>query len=329
MSLYVQKFGGSSVANAEKMLHAAHIIKDTYEADNDVIVVLSAQGDTTDRLLSASREICEEASLRELDALLSTGEQASVSLCAMALHTLGVPAVSLCAWQVPILTDGEHGGAEISAVGRERVEHELHERRVVLIAGFQGVNENGDVTTLGRGGSDLSAVALSAAFHADRCQIYTDVAGIYTTDPRICPKARRLERISYDDMLLLSQKGAQVLHDKSVALAQRCGVMLEVRSCEEGSGGSFVAARGSGDALTGVTKKFCERSVLAGVTAVGQSLPGAEAERACIEALERQGITVYGVEEGEAYLTVFVHRDNADEALCTVHDVLFESRAAS
>ena len=247
----------------------------------------------------------------------------------MALHTLGVPAVSLCAWQVPILTDGEHGGAEISAVGRERVEHELHERRVVLIAGFQGVNENGDVTTLGRGGSDLSAVALSAAFHADSCQIYTDVAGIYTTDPRICPKARRLERISYDDMLLLSQKGAQVLHDKSVELARHCGVMLEVRSCEEGSSGSFVAARGSGDALTGVTKKFCERSVLAGVTAVGQSLPGAEAERACIEALERQGITVYGVEEGETYLTVFVHRDNADEALCTVHDVLFESRAAS
>lgn len=322
MSLYVQKFGGSSVANAEKMLHAAYIIKDTYEAGNDVIVVLSAQGDTTDHLLSAAREINSKPSLRELDALVSTGEQTSVALCAMALHTLGVPAVSLCAWQVPILTVGEYGGAEVSVIGRDRVERELREHRVVLITGFQGVNENGDVTTLGRGGSDLSAVALSEAFHADRCQIYTDVAGIYTTDPRICPEAKHLERISYDDMLLLSQKGAQVLHDKSVALAKRCGVPLEVRSCETESGGSIVAAQGSGDAVTGVTKKSCGGSELAGITAVGESLPNAEAERVCIEALERQGITVCGVEEGKAYLTVFVQRSNADEALCLVHHAL-------
>ncbi|MDO4812238.1 MAG: aspartate kinase [Eubacteriales bacterium] len=322
MSLYVQKFGGSSVANTEKMLHAAYIIKNTYEEGNDVIVVLSAQGDTTDHLLSAAREISSEPSLRELDALLSTGEQTSVALCAMALHTLGVPAVSLCAWQVPILTVGEHGGAEVSIIGRDRVERELREHRVVLIAGFQGVNENGDVTTLGRGGSDLSAVAMSEAFHADRCQIYTDVAGIYTTDPRICPEAKHLDRISYDEMLLLSQKGAQVLHDKSVALAKRCSVLLEVRSCEAEGDGSIVTAQGSGDAVTGVTKKICGGSELAGITAVGQGLPSAETVRVCIEALERQGITVYGVEEGKAYLTIFVQRSNADEALCIVHHAL-------
>lgn len=321
MSLYVQKFGGSSVANAEKMLHAAHIIQNTYEAGNNVIVVLSAQGDTTDQLLSAAREISSDPHLRELDALLSTGEQASVALCALALHTLGVPAVSLCAWQVPILTVGEHGEAEVSFIGRDRVERELRDRRVVLVAGFQGVNENGDVTTLGRGGSDLSAVALSEAFHADRCQIYTDVAGIYTTDPRICPRAKHLKRISYDDMLLLSQKGAQVLHDKSVALAKRCSVMLEVRSCEVGSDGSFVTAQGGEAAITGVTQKPYGDE-LAAVTAVGRSLPSTETERACIEALRQHGITACGVEEGKAYLTILVHHRNADEALCIVHDML-------
>lgn len=324
MSLYVQKFGGSSVADAEKLLHVAHIIKNTYEKGHRVIVVLSAQGDTTDRLLRAAREVNETPSKRELDALLATGEQVSVSLCAMALHRLGVPAVSLCAWQAGIETEGAHGEANITQIEHERIERELDLGRVVLVAGFQGVDEVGDVTTLGRGGSDLSAVALAAAFHADLCQIYTDVDGIYTTDPRICPIARRLERISFDDMLLLARCGAQVLHDKSVALAQKCGVTLEVRSCEEESVGSIVCAEECDAGVTGVTRQKGEGLRLIPVTAVGRALPSSAAIRAAASALERENITVCALTEGESHFSVYVAPQDADRALCIVHDALFD-----
>lgn len=325
MSLYVQKFGGSSVADAEKMLHVAHIIQDIYEQGNAVIVVLSAQGDTTDCLLDAAREVSGNPSQRELDVLLSTGEQASVALCAMALERIGVPAVSLCAWQVPVLTDGTYGEADILAIGRERILRELSEHRVVLVAGFQGVSEDGEITTLGRGGSDLSAVALAAAFDADVCQIYTDVDGVYTTDPRLCATARHLDQVPFDDMLMLARHGAQVLHDKSVALAQRCGVTIEVHSCEKNGAFTRVDAEESKCAVTGVTRRVEAQTELAGITAVGRNLPAADAERACIEALEQSCITVYGIEEGEMHITVFVHRNDADAALCIVHDTLIRA----
>ena len=324
MSLYVQKFGGSSVADAEKLLHVAHIIKNTYEKGHRVIVVLSAQGDTTDRLLRAAREVNETPSKRELDALLATGEQVSVSLCAMALHRLGVPAVSLCAWQAGIVTEGAHGEANVTQIEHERIERELDAGNVVLVAGFQGVDEVGDITTLGRGGSDLSAVALAAAFHADLCQIYTDVDGVYTTDPRVCPTARRLERISFDDMLLLARCGAQVLHDKSVALAQKCGVTLEVRSCEAGSVGSIVCAEECDAGVTGVTRQKGEGLRLIPVTAVGCTLPSSAAIRAAASALERENITVCALTEGESHFSVYVAPQDADRALCIVHDALFD-----
>ena len=324
MSLYVQKFGGSSVADAEKLLHVAHIIKRTYEKGHRVIVVLSAQGGTTDLLLRAAHEVSETPSMRELDALLVTGEQASVALCAMALHCLGVPAVSLCAWQAGIVTEGAHGEANVVRIEHERIEHELDLGRVVLVAGFQGVDEAGDVTTLGRGGSDLSAVALAVAFHADLCQIYTDVDGVYTTDPRICPTARRIERISFDDMLLLARCGAQVLHDKSVALAQKCGVTLEVRSCEEESIGSIVCAEQSFSGVTGVTRQKAEGLRLVPVTAVGCALPSSSAIHSAVAALEREDITVCALTEGESHFSVYVAPQDADRALCAVHDALFD-----
>lgn len=324
MSLYVQKFGGSSVADAEKLLHVAHIIKNTYEKGTRVIVVLSAQGDATDLLLRAAREVNGTPSSRELDALLATGEQASVALCAMALHRLGVPAVSLCAWQAGIVTEGAHGEASVARIEHERIERELDAGRVVLVAGFQGVDEAGDITTLGRGGSDLSAVALAAAFRADLCQIYTDVDGVYTTDPRVCSTARRLERISFDDMLLLSRCGAQVLHDKSVALARSSGVTLEVRSCEEGSVGSIVCAETSGAGVTGVTRQRTEGLRLIPVTAVGCTLPSSGAIRAAASALERENITVCALTEGESHFSVYVSSQDADRALCAVHDALFD-----
>ena len=320
MSLSVQKFGGSSVSDAKKLLHVAHIIKTAYDEGNRVIVVLSAQGDTTDHLLRAAHEISDDPSKRELDALLATGEQASVALCAMALEHLGVPAVSLSAWQVRILTEGSHGEADIAKIAHARIKRELDAGKVVLVAGFQGVDANGDMTTLGRGGSDLSAVALAASFHADICQIYTDVDGIYTTDPRLCPTAHRLARVSFDDMLALAENGAQVLHDKSVALARKHGVNLEVRSCSGNGSGSIVCAEAPACGVTGVTQRVSGE--LAGITAVGEDLPSIDAERSCIEALEKREITVCAVEEGERYLTVFVHQQDADRALCIVHDTL-------
>ena len=206
MGLIVQKFGGTSVANAQRINHVADIIANTYKAGNNVIVVLSAQGDTTDDLIEKANEINPHASRRELDMLLSTGEQISIALCAMALEKRGLPVISLAAWQVGIQTNNTYNDARIRKVGKERIQSELDKKNIVIVAGFQGVNAYGDVTTLGRGGSDTSAVALAAAFHADLCQIYTDVDGVYTADPRVVPDAKKLPEITYADMLELAKK---------------------------------------------------------------------------------------------------------------------------
>ena len=322
MSLIVQKFGGSSVRDYAHLLRMARLVRERRDLGDDVVVVLSAQGDTTDGLLQKAKEIREEPSPRELDMLLSAGEQMSAALGAMTLQSVGVDAVSLCAWQIPIETDGTHGNAEIELVGASRIRKELDEGRVVVAAGFQGVDENGDITTLGRGGSDTSAVALAAALRADELIIYTDVDGIFSSDPRICANAVRRERISYDDMLLLAQKGAQVLHDRSVALAQKCGVPIMVKSCEAGSTGSVVCAEGKSAGVAGVTQKKSGRSQLAAITAVGSALPDAEWEMAAVTALEREEITVFAVAEGERFMSLYVLRGDAERALQLVHDAL-------
>jgi aspartate kinase len=240
MSLIVQKFGGSSVRDAQRIHHVAGIIADTYRAGNDVIVVLSAQGDTTDDLVARAEEINPHASKREMDMLLSTGEQISVSLCAMALEGMGLPCTSLNSWQVGIQTTSVHSDARIKKIDSERIQSELDQHRIVVVTGFQGVDRNEDVTTLGRGGSDTSAVALAAAFNADLCQIYTDVDGVYTTDPRIVPNAQKLDEITYDEMLELASQGAQVLHNRSVELAKKFHVNLEVLSSLEKKPGTKV-----------------------------------------------------------------------------------------
>ncbi len=240
MKLIVQKFGGSSVRDAQRIRNVAGIIADTYRAGNQVIVVLSAQGDTTDDLIEKAREINPNASKREMDMLLSTGEQISISLCAMALEAMGLPVVSLTAWQVGIHTSSAYSDARIKKIDLERIQQELDKRKIVLVAGFQGINRFGDVTTLGRGGSDTSAVALAAAFHADLCQIYTDVDGVYTTDPRLASNARKLDEITYDEMLELASQGAQVLHNRSVELAKKYHVNMEVVSSLERKPGTKV-----------------------------------------------------------------------------------------
>lgn len=322
MSLIVQKFGGSSVCDYAHLLRMARIVKSRVDEGNDVVVVLSAQGDTTDGLLQKAKEISEQPSPRELDMLLSAGEQMSAALGAMTLRSIGVEAVSLCAWQIPIETDGTHGNAEIELIDTVRIRKELAEGHVVVAAGFQGVDERGDITTLGRGGSDTSAVALAAALKADELIIYTDVDGIFSSDPRICQNTVRREVISYDDMLLLAQKGAQVLHDRSVALAQACGVPITVRSCREGGNGSVVCET---DEDISVQKKS-GRSRLAAITAVGGALPSIEKEKIAVTALERAEITVFAVAAGERFMSFYVLRDDAERALQLVHDALIAAK---
>ena len=230
MSLIVQKFGGTSVKDAERIRNVADIVTSTYKEGNDVVVVVSAQGDTTDDLIAKGEEINPKASKREMDMLLSAGEQISASLLAMAIEGMGYPVVSLLGWQAGFDTTTDYSNARIKKVNPARINQELDKRRIVVVTGFQGVNRFGDMTTLGRGGSDTSAVAIAATMHADLCQIYTDVDGVYTADPRKIPGAKKLDTISYDEMLELATLGAQVLHNRSVEMAKKYNIELEVLS---------------------------------------------------------------------------------------------------
>ena len=240
MSLIVQKFGGSSVANAERVMNVAKIVTDTYAKGNSVVVVVSAQGDTTDDLIAKAEEINPQASKREKDMLLAAGEQISISLLAMAIEKLGYPAVSLLGWQAGFKTTSMHTGARIKKVDPSRIKREIDKKNIVVVAGFQGLTKYDDITTLGRGGSDTSAVAIAAAMHADLCQIYTDVEGVYTADPRKVENAQKLDEISYDEMLELATLGAQVLNNRSVEMAKKYNIELEVLSSMKKASGTIV-----------------------------------------------------------------------------------------
>ena len=245
--LIVKKFGGSSVANKERIDFVASRIAKDYMEGKDVVVVLSAMGDTTDDLIAKAYEVSQKPNRRELDMLLATGEQVSVSLMAMALIAHGIPAISLNAFQVPMKTTRTHGNARFKRIDKERITAEIDNRRVVVVTGFQGINKYDDLTTLGRGGSDTTAVAIAAALHADACEIYTDVDGIYTADPRVVPQAKKLKEITYDEMLDLSTLGAGVLHNRSVELAKKYGIRLMLCSSMEEVPGTVV--RGEDDKM--------------------------------------------------------------------------------
>ena len=324
MSLIVQKFGGSSVKDTQHIRNVAGIIAETYLQGNDVIVVLSAQGDTTDDLIAKAEEINRHPSKREMDMLLSTGEQISVALCAMALESMGLPCVSLAAWQVGIHSTSTHSDARIKKIDPERIQAELD--RIVLVTGFQGIDRGGDVTTLGRGGSDTSAVALAAAFRADLCQIYTDVDGVYTTDPRIVPNARKLEEITYDEMLELASQGAQVLHNRSVELAKKFRVNLEVVSSLERKPGTKIkeVTKVEKTNIAGVAKD----TSIARVALVGlQHNPGVAFQ--VFDLLSKHNINVdvilqsIGREETKD-ITFTVHKKDLDE----VEDILNQHKEA-
>ena len=253
--LIVKKFGGTSVADKDRIFNVAKRYIRDYEAGNDVVVVLSAMGKYTDELIAKAKDINQNPPKREMDMLFTIGEQMSVSLMAMAMAQLGVRAVSLNAFQVPMRTTSAYGNARLKKIDTERIRRELDDRKIVIVTGFQGVNKYDDYTTLGRGGSDTTAVALAAVLHADACEIYTDVDGVYTADPRLVPTARKLESISYDEMLDLAALGAGVLHSRSVELAKKYGVQLVVRSSLNESEGTIVK---------GVGKKM-ERMLISGV----------------------------------------------------------------
>ncbi|MDD6276355.1 MAG: aspartate kinase [Clostridia bacterium] len=230
MGLIVQKFGGSSVANAERVMNVAKIVTDTYKQGNDVVVVVSAQGDTTDDLIAKAKEISDNPSKREMDMLLASGEQISIALLSMAIQKLGCPSVSLLGWQAGFQTNSVYSSARIKKINSARIKTELDNKKIVVVAGFQGINKYDDLTTLGRGGSDTSAVAIASALHADKCQIFTDVDGVYTADPRKVKNAKKLKEITYDEMLELATLGAQVLNNRSVEMAKKYNVELEVIS---------------------------------------------------------------------------------------------------
>ena len=236
--LYVKKFGGSSVANKQRIFNVAQRCAEDYRKGHDVVVVLSAMGDTTDELLRKAEEINPKATKRELDMLLTTGEQVSVSLMAMAFQAMGIPAISLNAFQVSMQSTSKYGNARFKRIDTDRITHELENRKIVVVTGFQGINKYDDYTTLGRGGSDTTAVALASVLHADVCEIFTDVDGVYTADPRVVKNAKKLKEITYDEMLELATLGAKVLHNRSVEMAKKYGVTLIVRSSltnEEGT----------------------------------------------------------------------------------------------
>ena len=289
MALVVQKYGGTSVKDAERVMNVARRVTNTYKEGNSVVVAVSAQGDTTDDLIEKAKEINPDASKREMDQLLSSGEQISIALLAMAIEKLGYPVISFTGWQAGVLTDSKHSAARIKRIDTERIQTELDRKRIVIVAGFQGINKYDDITTLGRGGSDTSAVALAAALHADLCEIYTDVDGVYTTDPRICKTAYKLNDISYDEMLELASLGANVLHNRSVEMAKKYNVKLSVRSSLNDHEGTYVKEVSKVEKMLvrGVTRdNDCARIALCGV----EDTPGKAFQ--IFEMIARKGISV-------------------------------------
>ncbi|AZT90935.1 aspartate kinase [Caldicellulosiruptor changbaiensis] len=273
MGIVVQKYGGTSVADKERIFRAARRAVAEYEKGNKVVVVVSAQGDTTDELIEKAKEINENPSKREMDMLLSTGEQISIALMAMAIEKLGYPVISLTGWQAGIKTDSNYSNARIKEIDTERLHRELDKRNIVVVAGFQGINKYDDITTLGRGGSDTTAVALAAALKADKCEIYTDVDGVYTADPRIVPNASKLKEISYDEMLELATLGAKVLHNRSVELAKKYNIPIVVRSSFNDNEGTIVKEVSSVEKLL-VSGVACDKDI-ARVAVIGvENVPG-------------------------------------------------------
>ena len=317
MGLIVQKFGGSSVRDAERVMNVAKIVTDTYRDGNEVVVVVSAQGDTTDDLIEKAYEINEKPSKREMDMMLTSGEQISIALLAMAIEKLGCPVVSLLGWQAGFNTSSAYGQARIKSIKTDRLRSEIDRHNIVVVAGFQGINKYDDLTTLGRGGSDTSAVAIAAAMHADRCQIFTDVEGVFTADPRKVDNAKKLKEITYDEMLELATLGAQVLNNRSVEMAKKYNVEVEVLSSLKRVPGTIVkeVAKMEKMLVRGVTKDTDVARI--SVTKIPNT-PGVAFKM--FAALAKHKINVDIIlqsvgRDGTKDITFTVSKGNADEAV--------------
>ena len=322
MGLIVQKFGGSSVANDERVMNVAKIVTDTYREGNDVVVVVSAQGDTTDELIEKAYEITDKPSKREMDMLLTSGEQISIALLAMAIEKLGCPSVSLLGWQAGFNTSSAYGTARIKSVKADRIRAEVDRHNIVVVAGFQGINKYDDLTTLGRGGSDTSAVAIAAAMHADRCQIYTDVEGVFTADPRKVPNAQQLQEITYDEMLELATLGAQVLNNRSVEMAKKYNVKVEVLSSLKRVPGTIVkeVAKMEKMLIRGVTKDTDVARI--SVTKISNT-PGVAFKLFSVLAKHKINVDIILQSVGRDTtkdITFTVSKGNAEEAVACIAD---------
>ena len=317
--LIVQKFGGSSLADIERLRRAAGICLEARRREHKLIVVVSAAGDTTDELLEIAQQIDPQPPLREMDALMATGEQQSAALMAIMLESLGAAAESFSGWQAGLFTSPDHGDARLKVIFPERIRLALEQGKIAVVAGFQGVSNQGDVTTLGRGGSDTTAVALAAAFEADRCEIYTDVSGIYTADPRLVTGAKLLKEIDYRDMLALARCGSQVLHSESVKLAMTNGVEIQLMSSFESSGGSVVRALPDQRRpdYAGVTRDAANCTV----SAVGKAA-GAHTLSELVLMLSRAGVPVLSGSVEEGCVSVKVAQAQLLPALELVHSAI-------
>lgn len=321
--LIVKKFGGSSVADKDRIFNVANRIIEDYKAGNDVVVVLSAMGKTTDGLIAQAKDINPKASKRELDMLLTCGEQMSVAYMAMALESLGVPAISLNAWQVAMHTTSVYSASRLKKIDTERIQTELEHRKIVVITGFQGINKYDDYTTLGRGGSDTTAVALAAALHADACEIYTDVEGVYTADPRVVPNARKLKEVTYDEMLELASLGAKVLHNRSVELAKKYGVDLVVRSSMTRAEGTIVREGAKMEKML-VRGVACDKNT-ARIAVIGVKDEPGIAFR-LFNAVAKKNINVDNIiqsvgREGTKDISFTVQNDDADDVIAILESI--------
>lgn len=320
--LIVKKFGGTSVGDKERIMNVARRCAEDFKKGNDIVLVLSAMGKTTDELIAKAKDINPNPPKRELDMLLTTGEQISVAMMAMAFDTMDIPAVSLNAFQVRMHTTRVHGNARLKRIDTDRIMHELEHRRIVIVTGFQGVNKYDNYTTLGRGGSDTTAVALAAALHADACEIYTDVDGVYTADPRIVPKARKLDEITYDEMLDLATLGAGVLHNRSVEMAKKYGVQLVVRSSLNDHEGTVVKEETSVERML-ISGVALDKNT-ARISVIGLKDEPGMAFR-LFNILAKEGVNVDVIlqsigRENSKDISFTVSRDEADQAVKIIED---------
>jgi aspartate kinase len=326
MSLIVQKFGGTSVGSIERIQHVAKKIEQEVRKGNQPVVVVSAMGNSTDFLVEMAKQISPDPTDREMDMLLTTGEQITISLLAMALSHLHIEAVSMTGWQAGMITDAVHRDARIIEINKEKILSQTGAGKVVVVAGFQGVTIDGQITTLGRGGSDITAVALAAALDAERCDIFTDVSGVFTADPRIVPSARKMKQISFDEMLELAQLGAEVLHPRAVEWAKNHHVALTVRSSFEETEGTWIKEDmllDEGWAVCGVTYELLEND-LAKVSIVGIGVASNAGTKAkMIRCLSDVGIEVKTVFASKMSISGVVPQSDMVKAVQSLHHTFY------